>query len=229
MALLPVLALAVLAVVLARVDPAGAEGRWRRPLPGGAVVGAFHFERAAPYQRGRRRGVDFSGRPGAAVVAACDGVVTYAGRVPGRRGRGVTVRCGPLLATELGLSATSVRRGEAVAAGTRVGTLGAGSLRLGARRAGDRHGYLDPLALMAEDTTPVAPPAPAADRRRPRPPLTVSPPAPHAAPATRATPLLPVLTGAALMALGAGGGTALRASRTRRRRRTAEATAAQAS
>jgi hypothetical protein len=231
-ALLIVLATTVLAAVCARADPVRAAERWRRPLPGGAVAGAFHFERSAPYARGRRRGVDFSGRPRAPVLAACSGRVTFAGRVPGWRGRGVSLRCGALVATELGLSVVSVRRGSAVLAGARIGTLGARTLRLGARLASDRHGYLDPLTLITGDHAPVAPPPVAAHRRRrPRAPLT----APHVpsaarapAPARAAPLLLPVLIGAALIVLGAGGGTALRARGTRRRRRRRDALVARA-
>src|SRR5689334_22971110 len=192
-ALSSLLVVAVLAVVFAGAGPAGAGERWRRPVPGGAVAGAFDFERAAPYQRGRRRGIDLSGRPGAPVLAACTGVVTYRGRVPGRSGRGVSIRCGRLVATELGLSATTVRRGGAVTAGARIGTLGpAGRLRLGARVATDRHGYLDPLALMGDEHAPVAPPPAVRGHRRTR--VTGVPRVAPLAPASGrdATPPLPV-------------------------------------
>ncbi len=85
----------VLGAALAVLDvgAAAATQRWRMPVPGATVVGAFSFDRAAPYAGGQRRGVDVRGVPGARVVAACAGVVTYAGRVPGW-GRGVSLRCG---------------------------------------------------------------------------------------------------------------------------------------
>jgi hypothetical protein len=145
--------------------------------------------------------------------------------VPGRSGRGVSIRCGRLVATELGLSATTVRRGGAVTAGARVGTLGpAGRLRLGARVATDRHGYLDPLALMGDEHAPVAPPPAVRGHRRTR--VTgvprVAPLAPAAASGPDATPPLPVLAGAALVAAAAGGGGAVRARRRRRRARRTE-------
>src|SRR5689334_2388923 len=94
-ALIPAPALATSLVVLGCVGPPGAAGdeRWRRPLPGGAVVAPFTYERAAPYMHGRRRGIDIHARPGSPVLAVCDGRVTYAGRIP-RFGRGVTIRCG---------------------------------------------------------------------------------------------------------------------------------------
>src|SRR4051812_17463356 len=121
---------------LAGPAPAGAE-RWRRPLPGGAVVAAFTYERTAPYQRGRRRGIDIAAAPGTPVLAPCAGTVSHVGRVPAWPGIGVTLRCGRLVATELGLSRAVVRRNGRVSAGAPVGVLGARSLRLGARIASD--------------------------------------------------------------------------------------------
>ncbi|MCW3004533.1 MAG: hypothetical protein JWQ20_3831, partial [Conexibacter sp.] len=134
--------------------------RWRRPLPGAALVRTFSFDPAAPYTGGRRRGIDYRARPGTPVLATCAGTVTHAGRVP-RWGPGVTLRCGRLVATELGLGAPAVRRGTHVRAGALVGRLGAGGvLRLGARRASGRHAYLDPLTLLGGDgRVPGAPPA----------------------------------------------------------------------
>jgi hypothetical protein len=103
----------------------------------------------------------------------------------------VTVRCGPLVATYLRLGRLDVRRGAHVATGRRLGALGpAGRLRLGARRAGDRRAYVDPLALL-RDPKPTVPPmlgtAPRSRRPPPVParltgplqrPLPASPPAP---------------------------------------------------
>jgi murein DD-endopeptidase MepM/ murein hydrolase activator NlpD len=217
------------------VAAAGTRERWRRPLPGGAVAGSFTFERAMPYVRGRRRGIDFRGRGGARVVAPCAGIVTYSGRVPATWGKGVTLRCaGGLVATELGLASVTVARGAPVVAGAVVGTLGErGLLRLGAREAADRQGYLDPATLLGgEDAPPVPVLAPPAhDGRRPQAPPVVAPPAaavrparvapptvavhPRAAAAPHAAPLppAPVLAGLALLAVAATGG------RTARRRR----------
>jgi hypothetical protein len=224
--LLAVVAVAVL--VGAGLAPVAEAERWRRPLPGGTVVGSFSFERSAPYERGRRRGIDLAGRAGDRVVAACGGVVTHAGRVPGF-GRGITVRCGRLVATELGLATLAAHRGARLLPGATVGRLGAGGvLRLGARVARLRQGYVDPLALIQQAGAPpeVAPP-PAAGGRRParRRPLgpaagaaTLSA-APVAAvggrPATAGLPW-PVAAGAALLAAGLGGGGAARVRRRRR-------------
>jgi murein DD-endopeptidase MepM/ murein hydrolase activator NlpD len=179
------------------VVAAGARERWRRPLPGGAVAGSFTFERAIPYVRGRRRGIDFRGREGARVVAPCAGIVTYSGRVPGPWGRGVTLRCaGGLVATELGLASVAVTRGALVVTGEVVGTLGdRGLLRLGAREAADRQGYLDPAALLGGEDGPsvpvLAPPSsqpPREARRLPLAPRAVAPPPAAARPRAAARP-----------------------------------------
>ena len=80
--------------------------------------------------------------------------------------------------------------GRASPPGQRLGTLGpAGRLRLGARRAGDRRGYLDPLSLLADDrpAPPRLGPAPRALRLRPAGPRpAASPPAFAPAPAIAA-------------------------------------------
>jgi murein DD-endopeptidase MepM/ murein hydrolase activator NlpD len=156
-------------LVMALVMPRGAAGAgWRWPLRG-PVVGAFHLLPRTPFARGQRRGIDVSGRPGAMVRAACPGRVSFAGPLP-RRGLAVSVRCGALAATYLGLGRLAVRAGSRVAGGQGLGTLGpTGRLRLGARRGGDRRGYLDPVALLADDrpAPPRLGPAPRALRLRP--------------------------------------------------------------
>src|SRR3954452_17379793 len=126
--------------------PAGAapsprDHRWRWPVDG-AVVGRFAYARRGLSARRPRRGIDIAATPGAAVRSACRGRVSFAGGVPGGRGLGVTVRCGALVATHLGLVRLAVRRGGRVGAGTRLGSVGpGGTVRLGARRAADRFGY----------------------------------------------------------------------------------------
>jgi hypothetical protein len=221
------------------VDGAAARERWRRPLPGGAVAGSFAFDRAAPYERGRRRGIDLRARPGARVLAVCSGVVTHAGRVP-RWGWGVTLRCGGdgLVATELGLASVAVARDGWVVASAEVGRLASrGVLRLGARVAGRRHGYVDPAGLLSEgegDGGPAGPavaPPPRAAARLPRgtataPRVAARPAVSMAAPAAApAAPPWPVPAGLALLATAA---TTTRTARERRRRRVpAEALAVQ--
>jgi hypothetical protein len=211
----PVLLVLVLAAALPGRAAASPQerGRWRGPLPGARVVAPFTFDLGAPYARGARRGIDLRGRPGRPVLAACSGTVTFAGAVPGRR-RGVTLACGALRATELGLATVTVRRGARVRAGAPVGRLGSGGvLRLGARRAGRRHGYLDPATLLAGPPPATAPPA---GRRTPPPP--VARPRTAASPTGAAPVRVPWPAWAALALLTAG---ATGSATTRRRRRRA--------
>ena len=170
LALAALAAAALFALLLPR--PAAAawrlDDRWRWPVDG-IVVGRFAYDRTASFAAGARRGIDIAAAPGAAARSACRGRVTFAGPVPGRRGLGVTVRCGPLVATHLGLARLGVRRGARVLAGTRLGSVGpAGRVRLGARRAADRFGYVDPLSLLRGDGPPRDPavPGPAGRRRQ---------------------------------------------------------------
>jgi murein DD-endopeptidase MepM/ murein hydrolase activator NlpD len=166
------------AVVMALVLPhhaAGATG-WRWPLRG-PVVGAFHVSPRAPFARGQRRGIDLSARPGAVVRAACPGRVTFTGALP-HRGLAVSVRCGRFMATYLGLGRIATHTRLHVARGDALGALGAtGRLRLGARRASDRRGYVDPLLLLADGAPPLPHlgPAPRALSRRPLPPTRPAP------------------------------------------------------
>jgi murein DD-endopeptidase MepM/ murein hydrolase activator NlpD len=220
------------AVVMALVLPhhaAGASG-WGWPLRG-PVVGAFHISPRAPFARGQRRGIDVSARPGAIVRAACPGRVSFTGALP-HRGLAVTVRCGSLIATYLGLGRVATRTGSRLARGDAIGTLGAsGRLRLGARRASDRRGYVDPLLLLADGAPPLPHlgPAPRALRRpvpptrpAPRPIASATPPAPGSAEAPRRLPW-PAYPALVLVASGLPLGGLLH--RRRRRRRAVRASA----
>ncbi len=233
--------LLLISVVLSALSggTAVARERWQPPLSEATLVGTFTFQPAAPYVGGQRRGIDLRGAPGAQVVAACAGTVTYAGRVP-RWGRGVSLRCGGLVATELGLASASVARGARVWPGAVVGRLAPGGvLRLGARRAGVHHGYVDPLGLLGRADR-WAPPSVAPRGRpaiRPRPsaappaaPVALGHPLPVAAPGAMARPAgaagfgtggvvaWPAWAGLALLAAGAGGGGVVRWRGPRRRR-----------
>jgi hypothetical protein len=141
-----------IAVLLAAAAPAGAA--WTLPADG-PVVGRFHVG-ADPFAAGQRRGVDLSVAAGARVVAPCAGRIAFAGVVP-RFGAAVSVRCGRLTATVLGLSRLAVRAGAAVARGSLVGLARGGRLRLGARVTAKRFGYRDPLALIGDDAPARAP------------------------------------------------------------------------
>jgi Peptidase family M23 len=169
-----------------------AAATWRWPLHG-RVVGSFRLTPRAPFARGQRRGIDVAAPAGTPVHAACPGRVSFAGALP-HEGLAVTVRCGPLVATYLRLGRLDVRRGAHVAIGERLGALGqAGRLRLGARRAGDRRGYVDPLTLLHEPK-PAAPPTlgpaprPRAPRAAPIPPGRPEPTPSRADPEARRLP-----------------------------------------
>lgn len=148
------LLLLVLLVVAAPVAPASADAwpahEWRWPLDGPRAVSRPFTAPAHRYAAGHR-GADLPSAPGAAVRAAGDGVVSYAGLVAGR---GVVVVVhGPLRTTYEPVSAL-VDVGSAVAAGEVVGLLEAGHLgcpvlaclHWGLRRGDD---YLDPVRLVA--------------------------------------------------------------------------------
>ena len=181
---------------------------WAPPASGGTVE-PFAFDPVAPYVANAHRGLDLGARPGELVRAPCAGRVSFAGRVPGH-GRAVTLRCGRLAATVLGLRAVRVRRGEDVGRGHVVGAASGGAVHLGARRAGERHGYLDPSQLLAADRGPGGVPALVPRRQAP-------PPAwrPVQAPVPAGLPIV-VWTGLALLAAGTPVG-ALVARRRRRR------------
>lgn len=154
-------AIATLAGVIsiAVVTPA-ADGplRWTWPLAYGSPSIVNHFEPPAePWQAGHR-GVDLAGIGGEPVYAAGAGVVTYAGLVAGVGV--VSVNHGELRTTYQPVAAT-VRAGERVQAGQRIGTLDVtGShcapspcLHWGLLR-GDV--YLDPTSLIPPTERPRA-------------------------------------------------------------------------
>jgi len=207
------------ALAAAAAAPAARAAGWVAPVDG-PVVGRFQGG-PDPFAPGQRRGVDLAAAPGAPARAPCGGRVTFAGRLPGRAG--VTIRCGPLVATVLGLARLDVARGERVARGRRLGVVGAGGrVRLGARRAGDRFGYRDPLALLAARRAargPRAAPPPAGASRRPpaRAGPARAPVAVRRAPPARA-PLL-AWVGAGLVALALPAGAVGARARARARRR----------
>jgi Peptidase family M23 len=166
------------AVAVLTPSPAAAaeEGgpRWRSPVAHAELAAPYAFDPSHPFAARQRRGVDLVAAPGTEVDSACGGLVTYAGRVPWG-GRGVTIRCGALVATHLGLEALTVGRGTRVVPGQRLGLAGPrGVVRLGARVAGRRWGYIDPLGLLTRDIGPRpllptvrAPRAPGPSVRRP--------------------------------------------------------------
>ena len=133
-----------------------------------------------PYAGGQHRGIDIAGPVGAPVLAAAAGEVRFAGTV-GSSGLTVSVRTADGFDTSyLHLSSTSVRAGERVGAGDRLGAVGTSGTRsaaqshlhFGVREAGSEHAYRDPLGFL--------PPPPVAGR-----------PAPEPTPAPQPVPLTP--------------------------------------
>jgi murein DD-endopeptidase MepM/ murein hydrolase activator NlpD len=125
--------------------------RFGAPLAGALVVLRAFEPPPTPYSSGHRD-VDLAALPGAAVLAAGDGRVSFAGPVAGRgvlviaHPDGIRTEYEPVVA--LVHAGAPVTRGELVA---RVAALSDGCrqscLRWGAR---DRDGYIDPLRLLAE-------------------------------------------------------------------------------
>ncbi len=221
-ALLAALLTALLAVLLVTPAPAAAAA-WRWPLDTRQIAERFSFDQGDRYRRGAHRGVTLRGAGGSEVKAVCSGTVSFSGRLPDRR-RAVTLQCGRLAATEIGLSVATVRSGQRLLAGQSLGRLGSdGLLQVGARLQRRRDGYLDPLPLFAAvPTTPVlaplAPRAPrgGAARRGPRAALRAP-----LRPAPQSAALTLWLLGAAWLGLGAaataiGAGIALRGRRAAR-------------
>jgi murein DD-endopeptidase MepM/ murein hydrolase activator NlpD len=114
-------------------------------------------------------GVDAAWPAGSAVPAPCEGIVTFAGRTPGIGGgsmMAVTIETAQGLLSVMPLSELAVRQGDAVAAGSGLGTLSASGdassaephVHLGLRRDGV---YVDPTALIGGLRLPSPPDLPA--------------------------------------------------------------------
>src|SRR5690349_14333413 len=149
------------------LGPGASEARgspgWSWPVEG-RVITAFANDAADPYAGGMHRGVDIAAPVGTSVKAARAGAVTYAGAL-GYSGLTVAVRTvDGYVASYLHLDAISVRRGQALDAGARVGEVGTTGrrskpephLHFGVRRADEPNGYVDPLSLLPPLRAPVS-------------------------------------------------------------------------
>ncbi len=171
---LPCAVAAALLLSLALAGPARAgEGRrWSWPVRG-PVLSGFRYG-GDPFTRGQRRGISIGAPVGTEVRAACPGRVRFAG-FAGSSGRTVSVACGRLVATYLHLGAIAVRAGERVWQGERLGDVGRSGrprlpsphLAFGARIAGRRWAYVDPLTLL-EGAGRAPPPELVPAARRPK-------------------------------------------------------------
>jgi len=142
------LVFAVLGLIAGPIGTARAAGTWAWPVVGPVVRG---FDPpSSPYGSGHR-GIDIATPIGTTVVAPAPGLVTFSGLVAGRLF--VTIdHGGGLLSTCSFLSATLVRKGDAVATGQAIARSGPGhpgdaqpNLHFGVRLAGQ---YVDPLDYL---------------------------------------------------------------------------------
>jgi hypothetical protein len=164
-------------------------GEWVWPIRGDVITP--YRNGSDPYAAGQHRGIDIAGAVGTAVVAATSGEVRFAA-VAGSSGLTVSVRTadGRYDTSYLHLSSTAVRRGDLVAAGEPVGTVGTSGTRsaaaphvhFGVRDAGSRHAYHDPLGFLPP------PPATEPPRGAPAPQPASAPVAPAPAPVRAPAP-----------------------------------------
>jgi murein DD-endopeptidase MepM/ murein hydrolase activator NlpD len=144
-AITAVVTVLAVAALLAVAPAAGAQAPPRpvtyRPPLAAPVVDPFRPP-ATPFGPGNR-GLEYATAPGTPVVAAAEGIVTFAGTVAGRLH--VTVQHADRLRTTYAfLAAVIVAEGATVRAGQVVGTTG--SRFLWTARLGDA--YLDPAVLL---------------------------------------------------------------------------------
>ena len=180
-----VLAASVAAVLVAAPT---ARADWVWPVQGDVITPYRNGD--DPYAAGQHRGIDIAAPVGTPVVAAVGGEVRFAGTA-GSSGLTVSIRSadGRFDTSYLHLSARSVRKGDRVAAGDRVGAVGttgtrsatAAHLHFGVRDAGSRHAYHEPLAFLPP--APTGPEHRPAPEHRPEPEHPRPPPVPTPAPA----------------------------------------------
>ena len=188
--------LVFVATGLAALVLSGSAMAWSWPADGD-VLRPFALGGDA-YAAGQHRGVDVAGSEGSAVRAPAAGTVTFAGSLP-TYGRGVTIATADGYAVTLvHLGSIGVAKGDAVAEGASIGTMGwsgdaehpVPSVHLGVRVASQAEGYVDPLGLLpprsipAPAPPPVQSPAPVASSAA----ATPAPAAPPAAPPTTPAP-----------------------------------------
>jgi len=182
-----------------------AEAGWTWPLRGEVLTP--YRNGSDPYAAGQHRGIDIAGEPGDPIVAAVGGTVTHAGGA-GSSGTVVAVRSSDdrFDTSYLHLSSVSVKEGERVERGGRLGSVGTSGrrsidrphLHFGVREAGTDHAYLDPLAFLPAPSgpegarpspLPLGVPAPARPGAVPV-PVASGAPVPAAAPSSSPAPAL---------------------------------------
>ena len=193
-----VAALTAAAAALAITPSAALAQNWRWPVAGEVIQPYRNGD--DPYASGQHRGIDIAAASGSPVVAAAGGTVRFTG-VAGSSGLTVSVRTadGSFDTSYLHLASVEVRKGAAVAAGDRLGSVGtsgrrsseAPHLHFGVREAGTRHAYRDPLDFLPPLPGPPPPqpdPPPGAPAPLPAPVRPEPVPAPDQIPAGRRVP-----------------------------------------
>jgi Peptidase family M23 len=137
---------------------------WSWPVDG-PVLQAFAYDESHPYAAGQHRGIDIGAdASGEAVVAPAAGTISFAGMVP-TSGKCFTIQTPDGYSVTLThLGSVAVSKGDPVAEGASVGTIGPSGtpdfdgpyLHLGIRVTTDPNGYLDPLDFLPEPSTSAA-------------------------------------------------------------------------
>ena len=143
LAVLVALPLAAALLGPARAGSAAASPVTYKPPVDAPVTDSFR----PPAERWRagNRGVDYGTEPGGAVAASADGEVVFAGQVGGQQ-HVVVLHADGVRTSYSFLRSASVRRGDRVRQGQRVGTSN-GSLHFGARIG---EAYVDPTLLFGD-------------------------------------------------------------------------------
>jgi peptidase M23-like protein len=170
---------------------------WSWPVQG-PVLQPFAYDEAHPYASGQHRGIDIGAdASGQHVVAPAAGTVSFAGSVPAN-GECVTIQTPDgYTVTLTHLGTILVGKGDSVAEGQAVATIGPSGtpefdrpyVHLGVRATPDPNGYLDPLGLLP-------PPAPQSAPAQTEPAATQQPSATGVAASTPPQPPPAAATGA---------------------------------
>ncbi|HET7515931.1 MAG TPA: M23 family metallopeptidase, partial [Gaiella sp.] len=186
--------LVLAATGLAALALGGSAMAWSWPTDGD-VLRPFVLGGDA-YAAGQHRGLDVAGSEGSPVRAPAGGTVSFAGSLP-TYGRGVTIQTADGYAVTLvHLGSIGVAKGDAVAEGAAIGTVGwsgdaeheVPSVHLGVRVASQAEGYVDPLGLLPPRPVPAPPPAQAPAPVAAAPPVSAAPSAAVAVPAPASPP-----------------------------------------
>jgi hypothetical protein len=146
----------IVVVVLVLLAWAPTAYAWSWPVQG-PVLQPFTYDESHPYASGRHRGVDIGAdAAGEQVVAPAAGIVSFVGSVP-TNGECVAIETPDgYTVTLTHLGAILVAKGDSVAEGQAVATIGPSGtpefdrpyVHLGIRTTADPNGYLDPLRLL---------------------------------------------------------------------------------